>query len=279
MFHLRSSGAVACLLWLLGLVFGPAHAHVAVQQSASSAIPGAPSPAAYFLGVNDVGSSIEHTLMPPGSRFQAYGLADLSGGVLRASATSDLLVDPCCNYGGTYSYVSISDHFSFSGPFVPGQMTSLDFLFEGTIARGPLSPIFNCCGDAHHGGEAVLQVSVHSFTSGGTWTLQQVLQDNGCWAWSWPCATGLAIHQVRQLVFPVLNGQYQIDLSLNVNAIAGYTVDFANTARFYLDVPPNLTLQSESGVLFATAAPVPEPATALLWLAGGCVLLKRPRRH
>lgn len=255
----------------------PAQATVSLSEYASPAITGGDS-FSYSMG-DSVATVIEHTLMPPGNRFQAYGLADLSQGILRASAVSDLLVgNNCCQYGTTFANAYISDSFSFSGA-TPGQTVSLDFLFDGKIARDPLSPIFPCCVSAAHGGEGRLSISVIDPLQ-REWSTYQWLMDNGCWAVSQPCQTGLSIHQVQSLVFPVLTGTYSINLSVQTFAVAGYTVDFSHTARFYLNTPANVSIKSTSGALFATAQPVPEPASALLWLLGGtAVLVLKGRRR
>jgi len=274
MFRLQSSYLFGWVLLALSLAVMPAHADLSIDQGARSAIIYS-EPIQYHR--NDPGATvIEHTLMPPGSRFQAYALADLSQGILRASAVSDILAGSS-QFGSTLSEAAIKDTFSFSGAST-GQTVSLDFLFEGTISRNALSPIFACCSDANHGGEGGLTVRIVG-PSGQIWSSTQWLQDNGCWARSDPCATGMAIQKLQHLVFPVLSGTYNVLLDLRTSAEAGYTVDFSNTARFYLDMPPNVTLQSSSGALFATATPVPEPATALLWLLGGCVLLTATRRR
>jgi hypothetical protein len=267
------------LLWVLGLLAIPAHAGVSVNQIASSAIAQG-SPPTSFAKNDAMGTVVENTLMPPGSRYQAYGLADLSAGILRAAAVSDLFVgDSCCQYGTTRSGASISDTFSFSG-VTAGQVASLDVLFEGTITRDSLSPVFFCCSDANHGAEGGLLVRVTD-PFNQLWSSTQWLEDNGCWARSDPCTNGLAIQQVQHLVFPVMNGTYNLVLVLDTLAQAGYSVDFSNTARFYLSLPDNVTMQSGSGALFTTASPVavPEPASALLALLGGCVVLKMSRRR
>ena len=278
MLNIRYSYLFALLLCFLSVsvATAPAKAAVSLSEYASPAITGGES-FSYSMGDS---VAIEHTLMPPGNRFQAYALADLSRGILRASAASDLLVgNYCCQYGTTFSNAYISDSFSFSGA-LPSQTASLDFLFSGTIARDPLSPIFPCCFSATHGGEGRLSISIIDPLH-REWSANQWLMDNGCWTVSQPCQTGLSIHQVQSLVFPVLTGTYSINLSIQTRAVAGYTADFSHTARFYLDTPQNVIMQSASGALFATAQPVPEPASALLWLLGGCaaLVLKGRRRR
>ena len=70
----------------------------------------------------------------------------------------------------------------------------------------------------------------------------------------------------------------QVELNLDVGSLLEGTVDFYNTASVSLKLPPGFSATTSSGVPLVFA-PVPEPGTVLLMLAGLSLLWRRSRRR
>ena len=70
-----------------------------------------------------------------------------------------------------------------------------------------------------------------------------------------------------------------IDLTMQLSAIDGTLLDFLDSARLVIDLPPGASVTSDGGLSVVGPAPgVPEPSSALL-LAAGLGLLGAARRQ
>jgi hypothetical protein len=94
------------------------------------------------------------------------------------------------------------------------------------------------------------------------------------------CETGQAVALRGTLAIPIIPRGYRIDVNLSAASLWGDEADFGNTSYLYMRLPDTVALQSESGVFLVTAVPVPaipEPTTALMFLAGAALLMTRVR--
>ena len=99
---------------------------------------------------------------------------------------------------------------------------------------------------------------------------EYLLTDDPCARYSVAtlCVQGSVIGVTGSIPFAAEAGQFSITAALSVNGSYGESANFSNTSRLYLRLPAEATLASESGQLFSTAQPVPEPQTYALMLAG-----------
>lgn len=197
----------------------------------------------------------------------AYGMADLSGGILRASTVSS--ADPAVGGAVTSAEAVLADTITLAG----SGTAFLDWSFDGGFTFADDKPFAN---SAY--GFLILYVStplgviqeshaLHTFCA----AVQAATS----------CLEADAIDISGSLAVPVMDGQYFVQLAVQTGTSLGDSADFSNTARFFLRLPDGATLDSNSGVFLATATPipaVPEPASALLFAAGlGMVGLWRRR--
>ena len=180
--------------------------------------------------------------------------------------------------GGTGALLSMYDRFTLDGA-APGQIGHFDYHLSGDFfAGGPPR-------DGEYPFEATLSIQLrfYDLLGPGSWVQERTVILTGayCDRYHWPgqtCVQGTSINFVDSLEVALLPGEYELTMGLRVFTEQGWDADFQHTARAYLDLPTGVTINSESGVLFKTATPVPEPQTWALLLAGLVLIPVAARR-
>ena len=229
-----------------------------------------------YSSLNDPSASgktaLSHDLIAASDRrYSSYAAGDLSGATLKVETK----LPEIYTSGFARGWVTLEDTFTLSA-VAPGQIGHLQNLLEGRFARDvPKSPFENA--DKY---SALLRITVgyRNPVTGlsASWESNTVLTDrNSCVGLNYQnqiCVNSTAIDVTRSLDIPLQAGNYSVSMSLFVDSYLGWDGQFGHTARAFLDLPDGVTFQSGSGVLFKTAAPIPEPQTWVL-MAGGLLLL------
>lgn len=197
---------------------------------------------------------------------QVDSFGDLASTTLRGS-----LVSPASGTG--VNQIWLRDNFQL-GNLQSNQVGHLNVLFDGKFLAGNSSNINqNELAFAH------LRLAVNYYDLTGRFHILErnlVLDTYNCGRFQYAgltCVRGNELFLLQTLDVPLLAGRpYGFEMSLELRANQGWQVDFLNTARTYFDLPSGVTINSDSGVLFSSATPVPEPQAWTLML-GGLALL------
>lgn len=221
------------------------------------------------VGLLQAGAFSSYALGAPPSNFGAP--------LVRAEAHAEYM-DELAIHGGAGAS-ALTMHFSFNGllgsqkdlPQPPGMFNYPDGIataaFRLAISHGRGSPV------------TVVQTAPGSLESPGLVTLNRGRQLGD----RTPDVQGLEFHFIVQ-DGSILDLRAQLDIAAELNAFA----DFRHTATLdYILAPADISISSGSGTLVrqgdrfvftAVTSAVPEPAAAILWLAGLCGLAWQRRR-
>ncbi len=204
---------------------------------------------------------------------QADSFASLASATLRGS-----LVSP--GGGAANSSADLNDRFTL-GHLQGGQVGRLNFLFDGRFLAGD-TRLIRQIELAYAQLSVELRYSNPNTGQHQTWERNLILDTYTCDRFHYPgqtCVRGMELFLLGSIDVPLMAGNYDFHMGLYLRAREGWQVNFLNTARTCFDLPTGVTLQSDSGVLFSTATPVPEPQTWALLLSGlGLFGLLRQRR-
>jgi hypothetical protein len=253
------------------------HAEVRIELSAVASS-GTPDYSNNYSLTEPFGTSAAQSISFLGSFASAS--ASLSAGTLRAFAHA-------ANDGiglGTIGQAVLGDNFSFNGGY--GQVAYLDYIFEGAIDVEE-NKVANIPPLTFAG----MGIYVANSSRGQSWTYGLALTSTpgGCSALNFAnsslgCFEGTSISGAGSVAIDIQAGDFYILNSLSAVAAAGDTVDFQNTARYYLRLPDGVTIESRTGEFLATATPltpVPEPSAYAFMLAGlvGAAWISRRARR
>jgi hypothetical protein len=218
------------------------------------------------------------------SELPSVGTVSIEGnlrlGTLRASAIAAWLSNaplPGGSGGHVSSEISMSDTVTFNN-VQPGQDALLDSVVGGHFTQDPQTLIDRSSPGIASATHTVLVTDLaHPFSPV---LLSEYFLPSPMSPFSScedspasECIIGNNSSVARTLRFPLSNGTYTFIWHLTLEAFAGASADFGNTALAYLRLPDGVTFTSESGAFLAEAVPlVPEPSvalsttTALCWL-------------
>lgn len=206
-----------------------------------------------------------------GPGYSLFSFADLSSGVLKASASAAARASV-----GTRNSAEarIDEGFTFTGGY--DQTAYVDFRFHGAIYSG--------ASGANLGGLNVIA------SNGPGRRFEEIVAlretQSSCDAILVPktCIVGSEIDYVGSLAIPVSTGAWSFTARVVAFAADGGFANFENTASLYLRLPEGVSVSSSSGQFLALAnpvitSPVPEPETWALLAAGFGLLGWRHRGH
>ena len=199
----------------------------------------------------------------------SFAEADLVRGVLKASATST------ARQSGAQAI--IRERFTFSEG--ASGIAYLDWRFHGVITKSdtPASNITMSLG--------ILDFSISDGLNPATRDARALFElgCDGIFNYGYgQCVGGTFVESTGSIEIPISSRVFNIQIALSIYAQQFDSANFANTALMYLRLPEGVSISSESGAFLSLAqpiTPVPEPAAAVLFLAGLVPLARRMRRH
>ncbi len=288
--------------------YAQAEANAGVRDLTSSSYPTLTNwPFSVSNGSTILGPSIASAQAQNGGTFNNFSLtslasADLSSGALKAYAsTSSSAADPdrlAISFGGA----EFGDSFSLSGPggapftWKPGNRASFDLHIDGTLSNASTSTdapsVWVELGILQHGAVANPAFANSMWLGGFSW--QSVQNPDGSLTFEPLVFDGLDMAlQIKgslQTGGVDLHASFQaqgdFDWLMRLSAFSimrdgsGYQYgDFSHTLTASFTGPTGAQVSSSSGLFPVNAAPVPEPATATLWLAGLAAAGKLAKRR
>lgn len=197
----------------------------------------------------------------------AFGLADLSAGVLKAidiSGPPFLPGYPVVSNTFAQTAGAFGDTFAFTGGY--GQTAYLDWLFEGSIGTNVDKPV-----SSFSSAEFSIDVRLGGLDAG---VLSYLISNDGnCASFAGTyCTNAPSVTAIGSLPILIAPGSFSLQIGLVAGAVLGDTAQFSDTARLFLRLPDGVGITSGSGQLLAQATPIvagiPEPETYALILAG-----------
>jgi hypothetical protein len=215
---------------------------------------------------------LQHEILAPYPRdARSFAYLDMSQGTLKIAAKSDLLVNALGQFDGlAAAAANIQDQLSF-GNFNPGDHATLHYYLHAVLKSGPIGQT-NPYNDF-----AVLGIGTGYGGSVNTNAAEYLCYQSD---FRHPCG-GPGEYWING-VYSFEMSSIPVDLIINLYAQTtfGNQILLDNTARLYLEVPTGATFSSASGVLFATASPVPEvPILAMLLSGVGIVVIRGKARR
>jgi hypothetical protein len=280
--HPACRWAAATVLALLG----PATAHAVPTASVGFGIQGEFPPISYSDPVVTENSRHVDT---PSLLADMWGAADLRDGTVRAKMTTT----PVTVYQSSpiaITAVSITDDLHVIGPGtapVPMTMTlDVDALLAINPALGPNSLEslnFRATMSALGAGKEMRVIRSKSLDENGAITQDDIICQWDCGLLNEPLTLAGVVNgklMVQGMVVPNTPFTFwaTVEMQTFIYPVGlAAEIDASHTARVSYTLPDGYTLGSASGVFLT--APVPEPATGLMALAGGVLLAGLQRRR
>lgn len=256
------------LVWLLALGAPMAQAYVRVDLSDWGG--------GGFVSVIGTGEELAVSAsLPPPSQPQhgtASGAADSAFGKLRAAGGSPPELGDTVSAGGR-----MYDFLTFTVTGAPATIVFRGFL-KGSIT-GLIGPLAGVNASLQLRAEAPGSVvedtgTLIGPTSDPAYCNPPILEGSFCMQ-----GVSVARSIALSIELPVGTSGFGFSATLGGGATRGGSFDFSNTASVWIELPAGVTLSPSTEGFLAQAAPVPEPATTVLWFSGLAALAAAARRR